>query len=66
MNERMTFEEAKARIIRLNEGGNLFDCENNELRISHLKNDSECACAYESPEGLSLWNHALRRNRSAF
>ena len=37
MNKRMTFSEAKERIIRLNEGGNLFDCDNSKLRIHHLK-----------------------------
>lgn len=33
----ITFDEAKARIIRLNQGGNLFDFDNKDLRIDHLK-----------------------------
>ena len=39
-NERMHPDEAKARIIRFNEGGNLFDFRNEYLTIDHLR----CIC----------------------
>ena len=39
-NERMHPDEAKARIIRFNEGGNLFDFSNEYLTIDHLR----CIC----------------------
>ena len=35
--ERMHPDEAKARIIRFNEGGNLFDFSNEYLGIDHLR-----------------------------
>ena len=36
-NERMHPDEAKARIIRFNEGGDLFDFSNEYLTIDHLR-----------------------------
>ena len=34
---RMPYEDAKAKIIRLNEGGTLLDFPNEQLRIEHLQ-----------------------------
>ena len=62
-NEPMPPDEAKARIIRFNEGGTLMDFSNHYLRHRRSADDSRRAHLYPAAQGFSVCRHETRQRR---